>query len=122
MSATEIIKVNGFSENLPTDPDKLKFVRDQIEFFANAMAEELKSRFEDPIRVKQTLAEMTTGDILEWCMKILRTMKTNQIIIPGKFQVNMSQVNNYALEMAQSEQRRKQLRNQARKQLKRIPS
>ena len=121
MSATEITKANGSLATPPTN-DNLQAVKEQVEFFANAMADELKSRFENPEKVKAVLSEMTTADILEWCMKILRTMKQNQILLPGKFNVNMQQVNNYAVEMAESEQRRTQLRKEARKQLRYKPS
>lgn len=122
MSAGEIIKASGSSGNLPTPNNGVDQVRDQIDAFAVLLSEELKRRFESPELVKLALAEMTTGDIMDWCLKIVRSLKQNNIIIPKSFSLNMQQVNNYAEAMATSDAKKNQLRAAARKQLRYKPS
>lgn len=120
MSVAEIVKANGSLENLPTKG--IDQVRDQIDAFAVLVSEELKRRFESPEMVKLALAEMTTGDLMDWCLKIVKALKQNNVIMPKNFSVNMQQVNHYAEQMASSESKRTQLRAAARKQLRHKPS
>ena len=123
MSAIETTGGNGSSAIQATSDKKgVDLVRDQVDAFAVLLAEELKRRFESPEMVKLALADMTTGDIMDWCLKIVKSLKQTNIIVPKSFAVNMQQVNNYALEMAESESKRTQLRKEARKQLKYKPS
>jgi len=98
-------------------------LKDSVFAWSELVSSELKSRMEDPRKLKAFLKRMDPEELMAQVFKVMTALKKpNTVIMPKNFQVNMQQVNQYAKDIADNSSKRKQLRDQAREQLRNLPS
>lgn len=115
----EIVAPEGTDKEADITAD----LKESLLAWADLVSEVLKEHLDDPVRVKKFLRRMDPAELIAQVTKVMNALKKPHAIIMSKnFQLNMQQFNQYANDIANNAGRKKQLRDEARQQLKNIPS
>ena len=122
----QIVPSNLDSDIVPNADDQQAVVDDlkeSLKQYAELLSDEMKRRMDTPARVKKTLRGLHIVELAKEIAKIITALKKpNAVIMTKALQVNLQQVNKYTNAIANDPSRRKELREQARRQLRNIPT